>query len=254
MSRDAGQATVAAEESAGARYRMAELERLSGVGREAIRFYIRKGLLPEPERPSRTMAWYSAEHVRLLRTIRRLREDEFLPLAAIRAVLHDVASHPFSQRQQRMLRRMRQRVHREGGAARSSRGRAELAEALGLDREALRQAEQAGLIREDADDLSGEEEELLALWAEMRDAGLSRERGLGPRDMAMVARAVDQLFSAELDIFSQHLGDLSDAETDALLEVVIPNINRMFALLHGRRVRSFVESANAAGDESGEVD
>lgn len=252
MSRDAGQAAV--DRPAPARYRMAELERLSGVGREAIRFYIRKGLLPEPERPSRTMAWYSEEHLRLLRTIRRLREEELLPLAAIRAVLHDVASHPFSQRQQRMLRRMRQRVHREGGVARSSRGRAELAEALGLDREALLQAEEAGLIREGADDLSGEEEELLALWAEVRDAGLSRERGLGPRDMAMVAQAVDKVFSAELDIFSERLGDLSDAETDALLEVVIPNINRMFALLHGRRVRSFVESANAAGDTPAEDD
>ena len=50
MSRDAGQAAV----DRPAPYRMAELERLSGVGREAIRFYIRKGLLPEPERPSRT--------------------------------------------------------------------------------------------------------------------------------------------------------------------------------------------------------
>lgn len=61
------------------------------------------------------MAWYADEHLRLLRTIRRLREDELLPLAAIRAALHDVASHPFCPRQQRMLRRMRQPVHPGAG-------------------------------------------------------------------------------------------------------------------------------------------
>ena len=33
--------------------KMKELEARTGVGREAIRFYIREGLLPEPERPKR---------------------------------------------------------------------------------------------------------------------------------------------------------------------------------------------------------
>ena len=39
------------------RLKMKDLERTTGVGREAIRFYIREGLLPEPERPSRNVAW-----------------------------------------------------------------------------------------------------------------------------------------------------------------------------------------------------
>lgn len=237
------------------RYRMAALESASGVGREAIRFYIREGLLPEPERPSRTTAWYSDEHIRLLRMIRRLREDEMLPLSAIRAVLHDVETHPFSQRQRRMLRRMQQRVHRRDGlaapAAQGRRTRQDVANAMGLDQAALREAAEAGLIREAASDISGDEEELLGLWSEMRDAGLKPERGIGPRDMAMVVDAVDQLFAAELAIFTGRLGNLSDTETDALLDVVVPNINRMFALLHSRRVRSFVESFGEGNERAG---
>ena len=31
--------------------KMKELEDRSGIGRETIRYYIREGLLPEPERP-----------------------------------------------------------------------------------------------------------------------------------------------------------------------------------------------------------
>ena len=33
--------------------KMKELETRTGVGREAIRFYIREGLLPDPEKPQR---------------------------------------------------------------------------------------------------------------------------------------------------------------------------------------------------------
>ena len=42
--------------------KMAELERRSGVGRETIRYYIREGLLPEPERRARNVAVYGDVH------------------------------------------------------------------------------------------------------------------------------------------------------------------------------------------------
>ena len=68
---------------------MRDLERATGVGREAIRFYIREGLLPEPARPRRNVAHYSDEHVVRIRAIKRLQEDERLPLSEIREVLVD---------------------------------------------------------------------------------------------------------------------------------------------------------------------
>ncbi|MFZ4690016.1 MAG: MerR family transcriptional regulator [Polymorphobacter sp.] len=67
--------------------RMRELEKVSGVGRETIRYYIREGLLPEPDRASRNSAFYSDEHIQRLRAIKRLQEERFLPLAVIRSLL-----------------------------------------------------------------------------------------------------------------------------------------------------------------------
>jgi DNA-binding transcriptional MerR regulator len=67
--------------------KMNELERRTGVGRETIRFYIRAGLLPEPQRRARNVAVYSDVHVQRLRTIRRLKEERFLPLDIIRRIL-----------------------------------------------------------------------------------------------------------------------------------------------------------------------
>ena len=67
--------------------RMRDLEKASGVGRETIRFYIREGLLPEPEKPSRNSARYSDVHVARLKAIKRLQEERFLPLSVIRSLL-----------------------------------------------------------------------------------------------------------------------------------------------------------------------
>jgi DNA-binding transcriptional MerR regulator len=67
--------------------RMRDLEKASGVGRETIRFYIREGLLPEPDKTSPNSARYSDIHVSRLKAIKRLQEERFLPLAVIRALL-----------------------------------------------------------------------------------------------------------------------------------------------------------------------
>ena len=67
--------------------RMRDLEKASGVGRETIRFYIREGLLPEPDKTSPNSARYSESHVTRLKAIKRLQEERFLPLAVIRTLL-----------------------------------------------------------------------------------------------------------------------------------------------------------------------
>lgn len=77
-SRRAAHCTTPAAES---KYRMREL---SGLPRQAIHFYIQQGLLPEGEKTGRNMAYYSAQHVERLKIIRKLQQERFLPLKAIR--------------------------------------------------------------------------------------------------------------------------------------------------------------------------
>src|SRR3990167_7497312 len=69
------------------RYRMKDLCAQTGLQRQAVHFYIQQGLLPEGEKTGRNMAYYSQIHVERLRLIRRLQEEHFLPLKAIRAVV-----------------------------------------------------------------------------------------------------------------------------------------------------------------------
>ncbi|MDQ3740964.1 MAG: MerR family transcriptional regulator [Actinomycetota bacterium] len=68
---------------------MSELAERSGVSAATIKHYLREGLLPEPVKTSRNMAWYPPEHVERLRLIKRLQEQRFMPLKAIRRVLEE---------------------------------------------------------------------------------------------------------------------------------------------------------------------
>ncbi len=49
-----------------------------------IKHYLREGLLPEPVKTSRNMAYYPPEFVDRIRLIKRLQEERFMPLKAIK--------------------------------------------------------------------------------------------------------------------------------------------------------------------------
>ncbi|RJP30971.1 MAG: TetR family transcriptional regulator [Actinobacteria bacterium] len=62
--------------------RISDLEKMTGVGRSAIHYYLRKGLLSPPRRSGQTMAYYDSGHVQDLKAIRRWRREGF-PLGMI---------------------------------------------------------------------------------------------------------------------------------------------------------------------------
>src|SRR3712207_6457953 len=69
--------------------RMKELAERSGVSAPTIKHYLREGLLPEPVRTSRNMAYYPPDFVERIQLIKRLQEDRFMPLKVIKRVLAD---------------------------------------------------------------------------------------------------------------------------------------------------------------------
>ncbi|HEV3002742.1 MAG TPA: MerR family transcriptional regulator [Solirubrobacteraceae bacterium] len=75
--------------SANGLLKMSELAERSGVSAGTIKHYLREGLLPEPVKTSRNMAWYPPEYVERVRLIKRLQERRYMPLKAIRRVLDE---------------------------------------------------------------------------------------------------------------------------------------------------------------------
>src|SRR4029453_18005333 len=68
------------------RLKMRDLERATGARPETIRFYIREGLLPVPERAGRNVAWYNESFIDRIALIKELQRKRYLPLHAIKAL------------------------------------------------------------------------------------------------------------------------------------------------------------------------
>ena len=59
-----------------------------------VRHYLREGLLPEPVKTSRNMAYYPPEFVDRIRLIKQLQEERFMPLRVIRDLLEREDAEP----------------------------------------------------------------------------------------------------------------------------------------------------------------
>jgi len=68
--------------------KMAELVRRTGVEKQAIHFYINKGLLPRPLKTKKNMAYYDESYVERIKLIKGLQLKRFLPLDIIKEVIN----------------------------------------------------------------------------------------------------------------------------------------------------------------------
>jgi DNA-binding transcriptional MerR regulator len=69
--------------------RIGELSALTGVSRDTIKFYLKEGLIPRPQKTGRTMSYYDPSCVERIRLIKRLQGEHFLPLQVIKGVLEN---------------------------------------------------------------------------------------------------------------------------------------------------------------------
>lgn len=215
---------------------MRELEKVSGVGRETIRFYIREGLLPEPQRTSRNSAFYNDDHVARLKAIKRLQEERFLPLAVIRGLLdaedsaHWLGPQAFPMLDTLLAARM--------GAGGAQQKLGALMQAQGFAPDYAQAHVDTGMIEVDSEGRVSPAdaailETLKALW----DLGFNRERGFLPEDMRLFVELVDWLVAQEMKMFFGHLaGEVGEAQAADMASRGVALINDLLAQLHNRAV------------------
>ncbi|OGW14732.1 MAG: hypothetical protein A3G93_09480 [Nitrospinae bacterium RIFCSPLOWO2_12_FULL_45_22] len=67
--------------------KISELSSLVGVPKEAIRYYIKEGLLPRPQKTSKNMAYYDESFIERIKAIKELQKKRFLPLRIIKNII-----------------------------------------------------------------------------------------------------------------------------------------------------------------------
>lgn len=215
--------------------RMRELEKRTGVGRETIRFYIREGLLPEPERSSRNSASYTDDHVTRIRAIKRLQEERFLPLAVIKTLLdaEDGDRWLHADAFPHLDHLLRARL---GGGGRIPLDR--VLEQMNCTREELAEAVMAGLVdAPTADGLEPRDVGIIRALTELRDIGFTRERGFLTKEMGFYAELIDWLVAQEMRLFFDHTaGQVGEAEAADMAERGIAAVNDMLSLMRTREI------------------
>ncbi len=228
-------------------YRMKDLCELTGLGRQAIHFYIQRGLLPPGKKTGRNMAWYGEEHLERLTLIKRLQHERFLPLKAIKAILDDQQS-AFTEKQRSLLIGVKQ--HLAHGVDEGTGEVARVDELLarhGVERIDFDRMVELELIGAREDDeghevISLDDAWMLELWAEVNRLGFVRELGFTVDDLLIYDEIVNQLFVREAQLIASRMPDLEAERAAQMIERVLPVVHRLVEGIHRAKIRNFLAS------------
>lgn len=230
---------------------MKDLEARTDVSREAIHFYLREGLLPEPERPKRNVALYSEEHVSRIRLIKRLQEERFLPLSVIREMLDraDVASEQggglaaFELNLSSLL---------NGDVPEPDQPLTAVAVKAGMDPADVQRLVDAGVVQ--AVDRDGEacldfrDAAIVEHWGRLLDSGYRDEPGYDESYLARFSGIVQTLAEAEVDLFLDAFGSELTREAAARATRGIDITNEIFGRMRTQALLRAL-AARVAGAE-----
>ncbi|MCZ7680872.1 MAG: MerR family transcriptional regulator [Sandaracinaceae bacterium] len=177
------------------------LAEMSGVPAATIKHYVREGLLPEPTRTSRNMAYYDPALVERIQRIKEMQRTRFLPLKVIKQVLDESEL----ENQDETVAATIARVIEQTSTERDERTRAQLL-ASGVVESQLEMLRRLGVVRplegRDEETYVGDDVELLRVLGAARKAGLA-EAMLPVEILGDYARALSRLVEIELRLFRE---------------------------------------------------
>lgn len=221
--------------------KMAELERRTGVDREVIRILLRKGLIPQPDRPARNAAIYDERHVRAIAAVRALQKGSRLTLDQIRAALEgggpEAPGGVATYRHLEELLAIRLDVDGTASVALDA-----LAERYPMARRDARAFEAMGMLRlipgAAVERLTLTDARLVEIWGRIREAGFIEETGFPPENIAFYREAAELVAAREVEVFLQGSGGRIDEERAAvMLHAALPLMLDFLGLL---RIKAFL--------------
>jgi len=205
------------------------LAKMSGVPAATIKHYVREGLLPEPVRTSRNMAYYDPALVDRIQRIKELQRTRFLPLKVIKQVLDESELDNQDETVAATIARVIEQTS-EG----DEQTRPELL-ASGVVESQLEMLAGLGIVRplegRDEETYAGDDLELLRVLGAARKAGLA-ESMLPVDILADYAQALSRLVELELRMFREGVvPHATAAELPSLTEAATTLSERLVVLM-----------------------
>ena len=180
--------------------RMGELAEASGVPAPTIKHYLREGLLPEPVKTSRNMAYYPAEFVDQIQLIKQLQEERYMPLKAIKAVLDE------GPERARALVELEDRIlDRALAGERTRTSPTQARERYGVPKEVLDRLEKLEILSPNSRGYSPSDMKIIEAISRFRAGGYDEEIGFTVYDTLRYKSALEALVREEVGMVMDRL-------------------------------------------------
>ncbi|MGA7398060.1 MAG: MerR family transcriptional regulator [Solirubrobacterales bacterium] len=217
--------------------KMSELVEASGVPGATIKHYLREGLLPDPVKTSRNMAYYRPETVERIEMIKRLQEERFMPLKAIRKVLSE------DQDQARALLEVEDRIlERALAKERTRTSAAEVRRTYGVPGDVLDRLAEIGILTPNSKGYSRSDVKIIEAMSRFRAGGYDEQVGFTVYDTLRYKRALETLVREEVDVLMERLeGEVPPDRAVELIEAGVEPLKDFIAALHTKLMVEEVE-------------
>jgi DNA-binding transcriptional MerR regulator len=210
--------------------RMGELAEASGVPVPTIKHYLREGLLPEPVKTSRNMAYYPPEFVERIRLIKRLQEERFMPLKAIKSVLDEDPERAVA-----MLDLEDQILERALAGERARTSAAEARDRYGVPKEVLDRLEEIEVLSPNSRGYSPSDVKIIEAISRFRAGGYDEQIGFTVYDTVRYKTALEELVRQEVDMVMNRLaGEVPAERVVEMLEAGVGPLQDLIAALHAK--------------------
>ena len=222
--------------------RMGELAEASGVPAPTIKHNLREGLLPEGVKTSRNMAYYPPSYVDRIRLIKRLQEERFMPLKAIKAVLDEDPDRA------RALVDLEDRIlDRALAGERARTSAAEVRESYGVPKEVLDRLAELEILTPNSRGYSPSDVKIIEAISRFRAGGYDEEIGFTVYDTLRYKSALEDLVRQEVDVVMNRLaGEVSPERVVEMLEAGAQPLKDLIAALHTKLMVAELERHRAS--------
>ena len=226
---------------------MGELARASGVSAATIKHYLREGLLPEPMKTSRNMAYYPADFVERIRMIKQLQEERYMPLRVIKDLLEEDPDRA------RALIELGDRLLEHALAGESARvSAAEVRRRYDIPKDVLDRLAELEVLTPDRRGYSPSDLRIIEAIGRFRAGGYEERIGFTVYDTLRYKESMADLVKQEVDVLMERLaGELDPDEAMALIEAGNQPLNDLIAAMHTKALVAELERRRGAGDGSG---
>jgi DNA-binding transcriptional MerR regulator len=217
--------------------RMGELAEASGVSAATIKHYLREGLLPEPVKTSRNMAYYPSEFVERIRLIKQLQEERYMPLRVIKDLLDE---NP--ERAKALIELGDTLLERVQATEQERVSAAEIRHLYEIPQEALDRLAELEVLTPDERGYTPSDVRIIGAISRFRAGGYDERIGFTVYDTLRYKRAISDLAREEVDVLMERLaGEMEPERVIELIEAGTEPLNELMAALRTKQLLAELE-------------